>query len=55
MRRSQQRDRALTVIAEKAATSMSERLKEAYDLLAVSPRNSDVEGLFSDPGGSGTP
>jgi hypothetical protein len=34
-------------IAEKAATSMSERLKEAYDLLAGSPEGSDIEGLFA--------
>lgn len=34
-------------IAEKAAASMSERLKEAYELLAASPESSDVEGLFA--------
>lgn len=34
-------------IAEKAATSMSERLREAYELLAASPEGVDVEGLFA--------
>jgi len=34
-------------IAEKAATSVSERLKQAYEVLAANPEDSDVEGLFA--------